>query len=119
MIGRQQQQQLHPLLHTFPMGGILDQRQVGKNTMDNAFVSTDALQTVYLDCKRPADMAMLADFELFLARHAHDLRLGSLAREGCHCDGSLKIRMTPLDQRPPKDFGVRHTAQTLWALSCR
>ena len=73
MIGRQQQQQLHQLLHTFPVVGILGPRQVGKTTMAKAFVPTDARQTVYLDCERPADAAKLADPELFLARHVHDL----------------------------------------------
>jgi len=71
MIQRHLQPQLLSLLADYPAVALLGPRQVGKTTL--AFKVADAVNSIYLDLESAADLAKLADPELYLADHEDKL----------------------------------------------
>lgn len=72
MIPRSIEQALLQTLGQFPAAALLGPRQAGKTTLAKA-VARQFPGSLYLDLERPADLAKLADPELFLARLANRL----------------------------------------------
>ena len=72
MIPRSLEQALLQTLGQFPAVALLGPRQAGKTTLAKA-VARQFPGSLYLDLERPADLAKLADPELFLARLANRL----------------------------------------------
>jgi uncharacterized protein len=71
LIPRRLQQTVEECLADLPAVAILGPRQVGKTTLARAIAAQRP--SVYLDLERPSDLAKLADPELYLAAHAHEL----------------------------------------------
>lgn len=73
MINRVLMQNLTAALGQFPAVGLVGSRQSGKTTLAKALAHAHPGKAVYLDLELPADLAKLAEAELYL--EAHDDRL--------------------------------------------
>ncbi len=75
MYSRELQAQVHAALQESPAVALLGPRQVGKTTLALAVAQTlaPARGSVYLDLESPADLAKLAQPELYLADHRDKL----------------------------------------------
>jgi len=69
MITRQIQSDIEQALTHFPAVAILGPRQVGKTTLARVIANQLETNAVFLDLERSADLAKLADPELFLEAH--------------------------------------------------
>lgn len=72
MIHRRAQLTIIESLRRFPAVALIGPRQVGKTTLAKA-IAAEFHHSIHLDLERPADLAKLADAELFLARHVDRL----------------------------------------------
>jgi predicted AAA+ superfamily ATPase len=72
MIQRRAQSSIIGSLQRFPAVAVVGPRQVGKTTLAKA-IAAEFPRAIHLDLERPADLAKLADAELFLARLADSL----------------------------------------------
>jgi predicted AAA+ superfamily ATPase len=73
MIQRLLMQNLTAALGQFPAVGLVGSRQSGKTTLAKVLAHTHPGQAVYLDLELPADLAKLAEAELYLEAHADRL----------------------------------------------
>jgi predicted AAA+ superfamily ATPase len=71
MIKRQLYQTVLQHLGQFPAVALLGPRQVGKTTLANQIA--EKFPSIYLDLELPSDLAKMADPELYLSEHAHQL----------------------------------------------
>ena len=71
MIARRRKAHLEDLLAEYPAVALIGPRQVGKTTL--ALEVSESLDSVYLDLESPADLARIADTELYLADHEDKL----------------------------------------------
>lgn len=72
MVHRRAQSTIIGALQRFPAVAVVGPRQVGKTTLARS-IATEFPHSIHLDLERPADLAKLADAELFLARLADRL----------------------------------------------
>jgi predicted AAA+ superfamily ATPase len=72
MVHRRAQSTIIGTLQRFPAVAVVGPRQVGKTTLAKA-IAAEFPHSIHLDLERPADLAKLADAELFLARLADRL----------------------------------------------
>jgi len=72
MIHRRASSTIIEALHRFPSVVLVGPRQVGKTTLAKA-IAAEFPHSLHLDLERPADLAKLADAELFLGRLADRL----------------------------------------------
>ena len=72
MIHRRASSTIIEALHQFPSVVLVGPRQVGKTTLAKA-IAAEFPHSLHLDLERPADLAKLADAELFLGRLADRL----------------------------------------------
>lgn len=73
MITRTLQPQLLRLLGDFPILGLIGARQVGKTTLAREIAAAGTAPAIYLDMERPSDRAKLAEPEIYLGAHRHEL----------------------------------------------
>ncbi len=72
MIRRRSKESILHALRRFPAVAVVGPRQVGKTTLAKV-IAMEFPNSVHLDLERPADLAKLADAELFLSRMADRL----------------------------------------------
>ncbi len=72
MVHRHAQSTIIGALQRFPAVAVVGPRQVGKTTLAKA-IAAEFPHSIHLDLERPADLAKLADAELFLVRLADRL----------------------------------------------